>query len=845
MAKSPIKKDPHAEREARKYENPIPSREFILKLLAEADGPMSRNQLTQALELDDYDQAEGLRRRLRAMERDGQLIRGRKGAYGLIDKMDLIRGRVLAHRDGFGFLAPEGGGDDIYLNSRQMNKVFDGDEVLCRMNGENYRGKAEAVIVQVVAHNTQQLVGRFFNENGLAYVVPDNARINHDIQIPADQIADAKPEQYVMVEITRQPGKHTKPAGRITELLGEHMGPGMEIDVAIRSYDIPHVWPDEVLTEAQALESEPTAADKRARVDLRDLPFVTIDGEDARDFDDAVYCEPKPRGGWRLWVAIADVSHYVAVDSALDKEAKVRGNSVYFPEQVVPMLPEALSNGLCSLKPEVDRLCMVCEMTISAKGKLSGYTFFEGIMYSHARLTYTKVGAMLDRSNKDHENLRKQYEPVLPHIEELHSLYKALRIARAERGAIDFETTETRMIFGEDRKIEQIVPVVRNDAHKIIEECMLSANVAAARFLERSNIPALYRVHEGPKDQKLLTLRKYLGELGLELMGGEKPGPKEYQVLMGQIEDRPDSKLIQMMMLRSLRQAVYQPDNEGHFGLNYPGYTHFTSPIRRYPDLLVHRAIRHCVRKQQGVGGTISSAVTGHTKGRKPKTFKYPYGMPELLVAGEQCSLTERRADEATRDVVAWLKCEYLQDRVGEVFDGVVAAVTGFGLFIELVDVYVEGLVHVSSLDRDYYHFDQGKQRLVGERTGKSFHMGDEVVVRVVRVSLDDKKIDLEIIESSSRAKRRESRSHKPEGKNRKPEGKNRKPKGKSHRSASKKSKSEAKSSKEKVSTKAKPKKKPTTAQVKSKSAEKKTSVKKSTNKSGEPSKPAVRKRRR
>lgn len=760
MAKRPRKKDPHAAREAQKYNNPIASREYILMLLASAGGPMTRNQLTEALGLEDYEQAEALRRRLRAMERDGQLMRGRKGAYGLVEKMDLVRGRVSAHRDGYGFLILDEGGDDLYLSSRQMKMVFDGDEVICRSSGENFRGKREAVIVEVLVRHTHQVVGRFCNENGVAYVVPDNTRINHDIYIPFEHSGLANPEQYVMVEITQQPGKNCKPAGRIIELLGEHMGPGMEIEVAIRSHNIPHQWPQQVIDEARSLAAEPTEEDKRARKDLRDLPFVTIDGEDARDFDDAVYCEPKRGGGWRLWVAIADVSHYVAIDSALDVEAKIRGNSVYFPEQVVPMLPEALSNGLCSLKPHVDRLCMVCEMTISAKGKLSGYTFYEGLMHSHARLTYTKVGAMLDAEQSAHQSLRDEYAAVVDHLEELHDLYNAMRIARSERGAIEFETTETRMIFSEDRKIEQIIPVVRNDAHKIIEECMLSANVAAARFLERNRLPALYRIHEGPRDEKLASLRKYLGELGLELMGGEKPQAKHYQQLMAKLVGRPDEHIVQTMMLRSLRQAVYQPDNIGHFGLNYPGYTHFTSPIRRYPDLLVHRAIRHCVRKQPA-SGTIQSLVTQSTKGRKPRSFRYPYSVEQLLTLGEQCSMTERRADEATRDVEAWLKCEYLQDRVGDVFDGVVSAVTGFGLFVELVDVYVEGLVHVSALDRDYYHFDPAKQRLIGERTGQMFHLGDEVTVQVVRVSLDDKKIDLEMVDAPSRARRRAKKARK------------------------------------------------------------------------------------
>lgn len=751
MAKRPPDNDPHADREAKKYDQPIPSREFILDFLEQADGPLNRNQITKALKLEDDQDVEALRRRLRAMERDGQLMCNRKGFYGLVSKMDLVRGRVQAHRDGFGFLVPQGGGDDFYLNSRQMSTVFDGDEVICRSSGVDQRGRQEGVIVEVISRNTQQLVGRLFDENGVVYVAPDNTRINHDIIIPRDQIGDATVEQYVMVEITSQPGWRKPPTGRVVEVLGEHMAPGMEIDVAIRAHNIPHVWPEEAEKEAQALSAEPVEEDKLYRVDLRKMAFVTIDGEDARDFDDAVYCEAKLLGGWNLWVAIADVSNYVQVDSALDNEAKLRGNSVYFPERVVPMLPEALSNGLCSLKPKVDRLCMVCKMAISKSGKISSYQFFEGVMHSQARLTYTKVGAMLDSGHAEHKALRKEYKHVLKDVEQLHKLYTVLRKARSKRGAIDFETTETRIIFGSDRKIDEIVPVVRNDAHKMIEECMLAANVAAAQFLEKHHLPALFRVHEGPTEEKLENLRKFLGELALDLSGGDKPGPDDYQKLLSKLGDRPDAHIIQTMMLRSLRQAVYQPENLGHFGLNYDAYGHFTSPIRRYADLLVHRAIRHIVRsdiKSKQVVRVDGAAVIDKKK-------IYPYGMSDLLALGEQTSMTERRADDATRDVVAWLKCEYLQDRVGDTFEGVISAVTGFGLFVELVGVYVEGLVHVSSLASDYYHFDATKQRLLGERTGTSFQLGDTVAVKVARVSLDDKKIDLELEEGSSRAKRR------------------------------------------------------------------------------------------
>jgi ribonuclease R len=755
MAKRPPHTDPHAQREAQKYDNPIPSREYIIDLLEQADKPLNRGQLSRMLDLKDYDASEALRRRLKAMERDGQLMRNRKGAYCLVAKMDLVKGVIQAHRDGFGFVIPDDGGDDFYLNSRQMSQVFDGDEVLCRANGVDQRGRREGVIVEVIARNTHQLVGRYAFENGMAFVIPDNTRVQHDIFVALEE-SELKPEpgQYVVVEILSQPEWRSKPTGKIAEIMGDHMAAGMEIDVAIRSHEIPHLWPDAVIADAEQLSEEPDEDDKLGRIDLRDMPFVTIDGEDARDFDDAVYCEAKKSGGWRLWVAIADVSHYVKVGSALDKEATQRGNSVYFPERVVPMLPEALSNGLCSLKPEVDRLCMVCEMTISGKGKLTGYKFFEGVMHSHARLTYTKVGAMLDPEHGKHEELCERYASILPHLQQLHGLYHALREQRQVRGAIDFETTETRIVFGPDRKIADIVPVVRNDAHKLIEECMLSANVAAAKFLEKHSLEALYRVHEGPTEERLKNLREFLGEQGLDLPGGDEPRPGDYQTVMAQIVDRPDAQIIQTMLLRSLRQAVYQPQNEGHFGLNYDGYAHFTSPIRRYPDLLVHRAIRFVVRSQPG-HKTVRSV-----EGVEPILRKniYPYDLQSLLVLGEQTSLTERRADDATRDVVAWLKCEYLQDRVGESFTGVVSAVTNFGLFVELKDVYVEGLVHVSSLASDYYRFDQAKQRLIGERTRTTFQLGDELTVSVVRVNLDDKKIDLELVDvktGSNRSRRK------------------------------------------------------------------------------------------
>ncbi len=748
-------RDAFAAREAEKYENPIPSREYILDLLDSADQPVTHEQMCVMLKLTGDDQIEALRRRLIAMARDGQLISNRRDAYVRLDKIDVVRGRVQGHRDGYGFVIRADGGEDIYLHNRQMRKVFDGDEVIVRLSGEQYRGKEEGAIVDVLIRNTTQLAGRFFNEEGVQFVRPENPRITHDIMIPFGSYGGAKHGQIVVAEITQQPDKNRLPTGRVIQVLGDHMAPGMEIELAIQAHGIPSVWPEEVIAEASKLSHEVQAKDKLHRVDVRHLPFVTIDGEDARDFDDAVLCERR-KGGWRLYVAIADVSHYVPVESALDVEARARGNSVYFPDYVVPMLPEAISNGLCSLNPHVDRLCMVCEMNISDAGRITGYQFYEAVMHSHARLTYTKVGEILTGEGDARTALREEYKAVVPQLELLHKLYQCLRVARDERGAIDFETVETRIQFNEERKIERIVPIKRNDAHKLIEECMLCANVCAAKFIEKHNLLGLFRVHEGPTETKLANLRAYLSELGLGLAGGDKPTPGDYQQLLQMIQDRSDGHLIQTVMLRSLRQAMYQVENHGHFGLGYEAYTHFTSPIRRYPDLLVHRAIRSVVRSTE----PTTHVRRVETAKAIPKKYIYPYSASDMVVFGEQCSRTERRADEATRDVVSWLKCEYLRDQVGAVYDGHVSAVTSFGLFVELNELYIEGLIHITSLPHDYYRFEPAQQRLVGERTRKVFGLGDELVVRVVRVDLDNRKIDFEL--ESANAIRRPKSAVKP-----------------------------------------------------------------------------------
>ena len=606
---------------------------------------------------------------------------------------------------------------------------------LTPMEGVDRRGRAEGQVVEVLTRAHTKVVGRYMEESGIGFLLPHNTRIRNHILIPPKAKGGARHGQLVSVALTDYPSATLGAKGEVEEVLGDHLDPGLEIDVAIRAHGIPWEWPDEVLREAGALGEEPTAADKTHRVDLRDVPFVTIDGEDARDFDDAVWCAPQANG-FQLRVAIADVSHYVPVGSALDEEASQRGNSVYFPERVVPMFPEVLSNGLCSLKPEVDRLAMVCDMQIDHSGQLQDYAFYEAVIHSHARLTYTDVGTVIEDGWSRHVPAERVED-----IERLFGLYKVLRSAREQRGALDFETQETRILFDEQRKIAAIEPVQRNSAHKLIEECMLIANVATAQFLEALEQPALFRVHEGPSAEKLENLRAFLGELSLDLPGGMKPTPEHYQSLLGRVEARDDSHIIQTMLLRSLSQAVYQPENAGHFGLHYEAYAHFTSPIRRYPDLLVHRAIRAAIRGRSK--GDHIRRVQGAAPLKREKI--YPYDMGAMVALGEQCSMTERRADDATREVDAWLKCEFLKDRIGEEFEGVIAAVTTFGVFVELSDLYIEGLIHVSALPGDYYHFDQAKQRLIGERTRQVFQLGGAVTVRVARVDLDDRKIDLEL----------------------------------------------------------------------------------------------------
>lgn len=694
-------------------------------------------------------------RRLNAMERDGQIKPDRSGNYQLANSSNFIEGRVSSHRDGFGFLIPDDASADIFLPEKEMQKVLHGDRVQARIIGTDRRGRPEGTIVEVVSRANTHVIGRLLNENGVWVVAPEDKRIGQDIML-AGSPGKAKTGQVVSVELTEQPSRFSQPVGKIVEVLGDIDDPGMEIEIAVRKYGVPHEFSEEAKKAAAKLPTEVRAIDLNDRVDLRDVPLVTIDGEDARDFDDAVYCEPCKIGradGFRLIVAIADVSNYVKPNEALDVDALERSTSVYFPRRVIPMLPEKLSNGLCSLNPGVDRLTLVCDAVITAKGEIKAYQFYPAVIHSAARLTYTEVAAILGNT----KGIEASKRPMLvPHLLNLHGVYQALLQARHARGAIDFETTETYIVCNEVGKIEQILPRTRNEAHKLIEECMLAANVCAADLLERHKHPSLYRVHALPTKEKLNQVRTFLKQVGLNLGGGDKPSASDYAELMPKIKTRPDALLLQTMLLRSMQQAVYSPENIGHFGLSYEAYAHFTSPIRRYPDLLTHRAIKSILQGKRYTPKGIDTSVLNtmlspaarkkHAQDKAEGKQKAEGDLAIWEALGIHCSANERRADEASRDVEAWLKCYFIRDKLGEEFTGVISGVATFGIFVQLDALFIEGMVHVTELGADHFKFDEARHELRGERTGIRYQLTDRVTVQVSRVDLDARKIDLRLV---------------------------------------------------------------------------------------------------
>jgi len=715
--------DPYAAREAERYAQPIASREAILQLLDRCDGPQNAEEIGARLGLTEPDRADALAKRLGAMVRDGQLVQNRRGGFAPVLVTNLIPGVVIANPEGFGFLRPDEGGDDLFLPPYEMRKVMHGDRALANVTGIDRRGRREGSIARVLERGVNRLLGNFSVELGINYVVPDDKRIQRSIQIPADAIGGAKDGQLVVCELTQAPDTRRPPIGKVIAVLGDKLTPSLVVETAIHGHDLPHEFPPEVLDEATAIPMTVDPATIGTRVDLRALPLVTIDGEDAKDFDDAVFCEPN-RDGFRLVVAIADVSHYVRPGTPLDEEALKRATSVYFPGYVVPMLPETLSNGICSLRPKEDRMCFVCDMQVDRKGEVVQSRFYEAVMNSHARLTYTQVWNAVGEDDAD---AKAFIGPLLPQIQSLHQLYRILAKARERRGAIEFESSEVRFVLDNRGEVTQAGMLVRNDAHKLIEECMIAANVEAARYLLATHIPAPFRVHERPPESKFADLLEFLKEFKLSLPAWSKVQPGDYTRLLKKVRERPDAALLESVLLRSQSLAVYSPDNNGHFGLALEAYAHFTSPIRRYPDLLVHRAIKY--------------ALTGGPRD------KYTYTPREMAALALQCSERERRADEAEREVDERFRAAWMEKHVGGQFDGVISGVTSFGLFVELDDSKVNGLVHVTQLPHDYYQFDPLRKTLTGDRRGVQFRLGDRVRILVLKASMEDRKIDFRLVE--------------------------------------------------------------------------------------------------
>ena len=724
-------KDPYLEREKQRYAHPLPSREWVIELLEQKGVPTKIEALAHELSITE-DEYEFFERRLKAMARDGQVLINRRGAVCAAEKLALVKCRVEAHKDGFGFavpLTPTGEGDFV-LYERQMRGVMHGDIVTVRPAGVDRRGRREGTVLDVVERAQSKVVGRFYMDRGVAILEAEDKRLSQSIVLEPESVAHFKPQsgQVIVAEIEMYPEAHRPAVAKLIEVLGDYADSGMEIEIAVRKHHLPHQFSEACVKAAKKIPDHVRKTDLKGRVDLRDLPLVTIDGETARDFDDAVFAEKVGRN-YRLVVAIADVSHYVRPDDGIDVDAQERSTSVYFPRRVIPMLPEKLSNGICSLNPDVERLCMVCDMVITYAGNIKEYRFYPAVMRSHARLTYNQVWDWIS-DGQDH--------PFKQQIDTLYQLFKILQKKRFERGAVEFESVETQMIFDDNGKIDKIVPVVRNDAHKLIEECMLAANVCAAEFLLKNKHTALFRNHLGPTPEKLATLREQLGLLGLSLGGGDDPTPKDYAALAEQFKNRPDAELLQVMMLRSMQQAVYEPHCDGHFGLAYSAYAHFTSPIRRYPDLTVHRAIKAVLNGQTYQPNKTWEALGVHT------------------------SFCERRADDASRDVENWLKTYYMRDKVGEVFSGKISGMTSFGIFVTLDDIHIDGLVHISDLGEDYFNFRPEIMAIEGERSGVRFNMGDTVTVKVARADLDTSKIDLILVSGGSVGKKRGSRKAKP-----------------------------------------------------------------------------------
>ena len=730
--------DPFYAREQQKYgDNPLPSREFILSWLEAQGKLLTFAQIARAFGMDKAE-GEKLQFRLKAMLGAGQLMCNRQGRFGVARKMDLEAGFVVAHQEGYGFFSPENGEADGFIPPKYMAELMHGDKILARVKDVDERGRKDYAPVEILERAQKRIVGKLTVQQGVWSLIPDNRRLTHRLIIPAGALGGGKAGQVVIGEITAYPSRYQQPIGKVVAVLGEAMAAGMEVDIAIENHNIPAEFPEAVRAQCETIPDALRDSDYEGRLDLRHLPFVTIDGISARDFDDAVYAEKRGEN-YRLYVAIADVAHYVQPDSPLDIEAYNRGTSVYFPDRVIPMLPEKLSNGLCSLNPDVDRLAMVCEMTLAADGSIKRSAFHDAVIHSHARLTYEAVEEILFRDNT---LLRESFAALKRPLDNLQAVYRILRAARLSRSVIDFHASEPEFIYDSEGKIETIKARDRLESHRLIEECMIVANICAAKYIGRHKLPALYRVHDHPSAERLGKLIDFLGKRGIKWQGSlDNATPEQFSALLAQCSDRPDFAQIEIMVLRSMSQAIYIPENRGHFGLALEHYAHFTSPIRRYPDLLVHRAIRHQLH-----GGSRDN---------------YRYSAESMVEKGKHCSMTERRADEATRDAMDFLKCEFMSHRIGETFTGRIANITNFGLFITLDDIYIDGLVHVSALTNDYYHYNAETFTLNGERSGYRFALMDAVEIQVAKVDIDDRKIDFELLSHKGKALHESGKSKK------------------------------------------------------------------------------------
>ncbi len=718
-------RDPQYTAEQGRYEEPIPSRELILNELRAAEEPLDVQDLARRLGVRKRALVDALDKRLGAMARDRQLQRKRRDRYAPADDFGEVTGTISAHRDGYGWLAPEDGSKDLHVEQREMRDVMHGDRVRARVSADDGRGRRSGVVLEVLERGVRELAGRFEDAGEMCFVMPEDPRFRMRMMVPAEHRGEAKHGDLVVVRLADGGGKPGRgrgtPMAQVVRVLNAKSAADLAAELAIVTHNLPREWPEDVLAEAARWGATVAADDLQDRDDLRETPLVTIDGDDARDFDDAVYCEPV-RGGWRLLVAIADVSHYVRIGSALDREALTRATSVYFPDRVLPMLPEALSNELCSLKPEVDRLALVCEMRVDTDGEVKRARFCQAVIRSAARLTYTQVAAMLIGQDAE---LRSRYSHLLAHLEHLHAAYRVLRQARTRRGALDFDSPEIKVRLTGEGNVAALDVHARNDAHRLIEECMIAANIEAARFIGKRRLNSLYRVHGEPEERKVTELQRMLRALGIGVRFPERIGTRELEQVVKLIAGRPDASFIETLLIRSLPQAVYQSVNIGHFGLGLAEYTHFTSPIRRYPDLLVHRAIRHAVCR---------------TNKRD-----YPYSVEDMQRLGGECSTKERRADIASRDVMAYLKCDYMRAHVGDEFEAVITSVVDFGVFVQLANLQVDGLVHVSDLRGDYYVLDNAICAWVGKDTRTTYQLGQRVAVRLKRVDMAERQLDFEM----------------------------------------------------------------------------------------------------